>query len=211
METILTALRWPPHAATNEAGRTCVIEPGNVMSLKSTWDGYSTKKKWLIGGGGALLLLIVAASQQPHPGPAPGPSPGPNGGGGYQQGGQAYQGGGDQQQGGPAYQGGGGAPYVAPQGGYAAGAVPPAPDYSNNDQYWATQRSNEQRARAYDETIRETNTVRDNDTGTVYTDVPNQVADPAIQTGNYSEVPTNELPTTTPAPAPAADSPPPQE
>lgn len=183
---------------------------GTAMSIKTTWNGLSRNQKLAVGGGAFILLALAAAST--------GHSPRANGGGGQgyggyagpAQGGGPTQGGGDAPQGygggyaqGPAYQ----APAYGGGGQVAYGGGAPAADGANTDQYWATQRSNEQRAEAFSQTIRETNTVRDSD-GNVYEGVPNQVADPAIETGNYTQVPTNELPTTTPAPA---DSPPPQE
>ena len=180
------------------------------MSIKTTWDGLSRNKKIAIGVGGFVLLALAAASSN-HPvrpngggGPGYGGYPGPAQGGGYAQGGGAPQGYGGGYAQGPAYQ----APAPVFGGGQAAeGAATPSADGPNTDQYWATQRSNAQQAEAFSQTIRETNTVRDSD-GNVYEGVPNQVADPAIESGNYTQVPTNELPTSTPAPA---DSPPPQE
>ena len=178
-----------------------------MMSIKTAWNGLSRNKKLAVGGG-AVLLLVIAAASASHP-------PRPNdGGGGPGYGGYAGPGGGYYQGQAPHEYGvpGGGQGRPESYGGgplaFGGGAAPaPAADGANTDQYWATQRSNEQRAEAFSQTIRETNTVRDND-GNVYEGVPNQAADPAIDSGNYTQVPTNQLPTSTPAPA---DSPPAQE
>ncbi len=186
-----------------------------IQGLSARWKALSTRNKWLVGGGAGLLLVLAASGSQ-HGGYrndmggrgqnpyANGP---PNGAQGYGDGdGSPRQQGGD----GQAYGGGG---YAPANGGYAPGYQPPPSqqaangggDAANTDGYWRTQRSNAQRAQAFSDTIRENNTVRNNDDGTITTDVPNAVADPAIASGGYSQVPTSELPTSTPEPAPAPE------
>ena len=97
-------------------------------------------------------------------------------------------------------QGGGYAP--APSGYVASGAS--APDAGNdaiNNGYWERQRSQDQQAQAFDGYVNDTNALRDTQTGEVHSDVSNSVADPAIQSGAATEVPTSELPTSEPAPS----------
>ena len=171
-----------------------MTSPNNSLDgVKKWWRGQSQNNKLLIGGGAALVLLVAIAVIA---------SGGDNSGGynPYGQGyaGQAYQGqgyqGGDQGQG-YANQGYPGQVGAVGQsgGGQAEGDDPTG--------YWGRQRSQDQQSRAFSGYVRDTNTVQNNETGEVTTDVPNTYADPAIQSGDYSQVPTSELPTTTPAPA----------
>jgi hypothetical protein len=166
-----------------------------LEGVQTWWRGQSPRNKWLIGGTAALLLLLAIIS-------VGGDGAGNNGGyNPYAQGdqGQAF-GPGDQGQGyaNPGYPGQGGA-YGQTDGGQSGGDDPTG--------YWERQRSQEQQSRAFSGYMRDTDTVRNNETGEVTTDVPNVYADPAIAGGGYSQVPTSELPTTTPAPAEAAPAP----
>jgi hypothetical protein len=61
--------------------------------------------------------------------------------------------------------------------------------------YWERQKSQDQTNHAFGQYINDTTTVKDNETGERYYDVPNPVADPAVESGNYAVVPTADLPT----------------
>lgn len=155
-----------------------------IDSLKAWWRGQSQRNKLFIGGGAGLLLLLVIIAIANSGSPGYGPY------------GPGYPGQGDQGPGyATGYPGEPGTAYSPDGSGPAAGDDPTG--------YWDRQRSQEQRARGFSDYIRDNDTVRDNTTGEVYTDVPNTAADAAVQSGDYSQVPTAELPTSTPAPAPA--------
>ena len=72
--------------------------------------------------------------------------------------------------------------------------------------YWDRQASQDRTNHAFGQYINDTTTVRDSE-GTVYNDVSNDVASPAVESGSYSVVPTAELPVSEPAAAPAAEAP----
>lgn len=179
----------------------------SASGLKAWWDALSKRDKWLIGGGGVLvvLLAITEAGAGGRPDTYAAQPVLRVGGPGYYGG----QGGGQMQgyadQGEAAYYGQGGGQQQMQgyyQGGYAGGA---APSYaagstgggdSDPTGYWAQQRANDQMSQARENAMLDMNTIQNNDTGTVYSGVDNSVADPAIASGSYSEVPTSELPTT---------------
>jgi hypothetical protein len=186
-----------------------------LEGVKTWWRGLSPRNKWIIGGGAGLVLLFAIG--EAGSGGRSGDVANNYGYGPYRQG---YQGQDDQDQGdrGQTYQGQGqgqgdqgqgyanqgyptqgGAAYGQPGGGQTEGDDPTG--------YWGRQRAQDQESQAFSGYIRDTNTVRDNETGEVHSDVPNAYADPAIESGAYSQVPTSELPTTTPAPVEAAPAP----
>jgi len=82
----------------------------------------------------------------------------------------------------------------------ASGYIPPGysvPDAGGEavtSGYWDRQRSQDQRAQAFSNSIRDTNTVQDMGNGEVST-VTNTEADTAIARGEAAEVPTSQLPT----------------
>ena len=190
------------------------------MNLLASWKSLTPAKKWMFGGGGALGLLVLAAAAGNQPtgqqrmagygqtggyGPAPGYGPGPAAAGGQTgYGPQGYSPQASPQQGYPQQA------YAQP--GYASPAYgqPAAGGGGETDSdptgYWARQRTQDQQAQAFSQYIRDTDTVRDQE-GTVHTDVPQPEADAGIQSGAYSQVPTSELPTSEPAPAPAPEAP----
>ena len=183
-------------AGVKAAGNPHMTIKANVDGLKARWANLTPRGKLLVaGGGGALLLLVVAAGNQGGPAPGQfGPGGyasrggyGPGSDGGYQ--GAGFQGG--------RYQG------AAPS--YGAGSVAANDgDAADPTGYWARQRSQDQQAQAFGGYINDTTTVRDGD-GTVHADVSNTYADPAIANGSVTAVPTSELPTSTPEPAPSTD------
>jgi len=172
----------------------------SMDGMKAWWGGLSKRDKWLVGGGAVLAVLALIAQAGKGEGPdtyAQRPA--------FTVGAPAYQGqgGGYAEQGQAGYYGqaGGGQAYYG--GGYAGGAAPSyaATTSSGSDDpdptgYWAAQRANDQMSQARENAMLDMNTIQNNDTGTIYSGVDNNVADPAIASGAYSEVPTNELPTT---------------
>ena len=170
-----------------------------LENLKAKWNSLTPRNKMLVAGGVLVLLVLGAASQGgglqgPGYGPAPyGPYAAnhgqPNQGPGYQ----------------PGYPQGAYGPPAGPGGAYPANGYPPnaypqgAPVQSaSNDPtgYWARQASQDRQAQAFDGYINDTTTVRDTNDGTVYSNVTNDVAQPAIDAGVAAAVPTAELPTT---------------
>lgn len=85
--------------------------------------------------------------------------------------------------------------YVAPGPTAPGYSAPDAGSAAVTDGYWERQRSQDQQAQAFDGYINDTNTVRDTQTGQTYSNVSNSVADPAIESGAATQVPTSELPT----------------
>jgi hypothetical protein len=161
-------------------------------AAKASWAKLTPRKKLIVAGGAAVLVLLAAAGSQ-------GGRADDSYSGGYHNGG--YQG--EQQPSG--YSGGDG-----PAGGYQSAGYPNgtvadggAHDAGGGDAdpngYWARQRSQDQQAQAFGGYINDTTTVKDNN-GDIHTDVPNQQADPAIAAGEATQVPTAELPTSTPEP-----------
>jgi hypothetical protein len=140
--------------------------------IKAKWNALSTGKKWLTGGIAALVVLAaLGSSDDPD---------------------QPYQG----------YRGNGGQAVMGPNGvpipvqqsgpGYA-----PADSSAHDAQLrdWeSNQRSQSQMAKGFNQMISDQDTIRDNDTGRVYSDVDGAVAQGAVDSGSYSSVPTAELP-----------------
>lgn len=164
-------------------------------TLKAKWNSLSLRNKILVAGGVVVLLILGAASQG---GGLQGPGYGPmNPYGPYANRGQPNQG--------PGYPQGAYGPQAGPGGGYAAnpyqgnpyGGGAPVQSASNDPTgYWARQQSQDRQAQAFDGYINDTTTVRDTNDGTVYSNVPNDVANPVIDSGAATAVPTAELPTT---------------
>ncbi|MES1200661.1 MAG: hypothetical protein ABUS57_04345 [Pseudomonadota bacterium] len=187
----------------------------NMEGLKAWWGKLSKRDQWLVGCGAilaAFVLLGEAATGGPDAYTGPQQHLGyadPNGGYGQnpyaQQGPYAQQNPYAQQQ--MEQQQG----YAQPAYGYAqqptyggaqayGGGGDSDPDPTG---YWARQRSQDQQSLAQQQYMLDQNTVRDNETGTVYSGVDNNVGDAAIASGAYSQVPTAELPTSTPEAAPS--------
>jgi hypothetical protein len=149
-----------------------------------------------IVGGGALLLMLFFG----HTAPAASGGQGQYGQGQYGQGRRDEADNQTGQRDGP----------VPSGGGYgSSGDTPSGPASGGGDVtsgYWDRQRSQDQSAQAFDNTIRDQNTVRDTGDGTVRT-MDNQAADQNIANGTATQVPTDQMPTSydaTPSTAPEA-------
>ena len=93
------------------------------------------------------------------------------------------------------------APVQGGNGGYApSGGASEGADVTSG--YWARQESQDRTNHAFDQYINDTTTVRETGTGTVYNDVSNDIANPAVESGGYTPVPTAELPTSYSSSAP---------
>lgn len=167
----------------------------DFSSIKATWNGYSTRKKWLIGGGVLLVVAAAGAGQDggqnggyanragsdraPIQGLGQGAAP-PMGYAGGQEGmpGAAAAGG-------TMPQGGG----YLPAGGAAASGD--SPDIMGD--YEAREKSKDMVARQFTQLQRDQTDVRDERTGDITTDVPNDVANPAIESGSYSAAPAADV------------------
>jgi hypothetical protein len=80
--------------------------------------------------------------------------------------------------------------------GYAApNANADATNKAIMDSYWARQRSQDQNHQQFMGYIRDTTTIRDTQTGEIHKDVDNTLANPSIESGAATAVPTSELPT----------------
>ncbi len=166
-----------------------------IENLKAKWNSLSRRNQFLVAGAAAVLLILGIASQSGGPqGPGFGP-PTPYGPYAANRG-QPYPANGDPQGYPPGAYGPGPGPGGAyPVNGYPQGA--PIQSASNDPTgYWARQQSQDRAAQAFDGYINDTTTVRDTNDGTVYSNVSNDVANPAIDAGAATAVPTAELPTT---------------
>ena len=85
-------------------------------------------------------------------------------------------------------------------GGYTPGGSDSGADVTSG--YWERQESQDRTNHAFDQYINDTTTVRETETGTVYNDVSNDIANPAVESGGYTPVPTAELPTSYSSSAP---------
>jgi len=178
-----------------------------IEQMKTSWQGYSKSKKWLVGGGAALLLIAVAGAGEDQNGRGGGPHFMPQAAAGQPQGGPGYA---------PGYPGGGyagdqGAGYAAqpgyaPQAGYAAQpgypaggqygggyVAPSSAPVDVTSGYEAQQRSQDISARAFGQYIRDETDVTDAQTGQITTNVPNEIANPAIESGSYSATPAADV------------------
>ena len=163
------------------------------MGLREKWAALSRGKKWAVGISAFLVISAIAAlDKQSQPLPA---DPNMIIGGGSN---DCANGCLPAQPGMPGDQAYGGAPYSGqPQPGYGGGVAPAAQDSGPSayqQAFEAQQRSQDQRSQAFGEMIRDQTTIQDNQTGQVYTGVDNSIANPAMESGSYSAVPTSELP-----------------
>jgi len=106
---------------------------------------------------------------------------------------------------------GGGAPGYTMPGGYTntlpgSGATVGTGSADLDNGYWERQRSQDQRAQAFDGYINDTTTVKDTETGEIHSDVSNDIANPAIESGAATEVATSDLPTSVDSYASSASS-----
>lgn len=179
--------------------------------LKTKWKNLSPTKKWLCAGIGLLVIAGLSANSGPYYAPNQNQQYSANGQPYYQgqdedtdmqngnyppnaQGGQpnygAMQEGNYPQnyQGMPNYA-------VAPAYGGVAPAYSGGGSPDNGMAEWeANQRRQSQSVAAFNQNIREEDTIRDTNTGQVYSGVDAGVAASAVESGSYTSVPTSELP-----------------
>lgn len=165
-----------------------------MIDIRAMWRGASRTKKWSIGIGLVLIIGALNAGDRNR-------GTVPNRGGGYEPG---YGG----EPAGPApmaYSGAQGAlgpqayampspgTVAFPSGGGAGSADSGAPQPDIMGDWEARERVNEAAARGADQVIREQTDIRDSRTNEITTDVPNDIANPAIDSGTYSAVPAAEV------------------
>lgn len=165
----------------------CAFHEGDrtmkLSDITAKWAALSTRGKWATAGAAFVAIGVMGAGSEQDAGD-------------YAQGGPAYVEGG-YAQGGYA-QGAGGQPQAGyPQGGYAAGGgyAGGGGDSSSNMAAWeAQQLSQSQSVAGFNQMISDTDTIRNNETGQVYSGVDGAAAGVAVDSGAYTSVPTSELP-----------------
>jgi hypothetical protein len=164
-----------------------------LSDITAKWATLSTRGKWATAGAAFVAIGVMSAGQEQDAGNYAQGGPA-NVEGGYAQNGLAQGAVGQPQAGYPQ----GGYPQGGyPQGSYAAGgyAGGGAGDSGSNMAAWeAQQRSQSQSAAAFGQMISDTDTIRSNDTGQVYSGVDGAAAGVAVDSGAYTSVPTSELP-----------------
>lgn len=152
----------------------------NLNDIKAIWAGYSPRKKWLIGGIAVLVCLgSVNAGQRV-------------GLSDYADASRDRQGNSERTgNGGPTYAAGGQYQMEQTQSGGSVVSSSPSDTTSGWERNQAVQ---DRAATAFSQNMRDQSTIRDTGTGEVTSEVPNEVADPAVAIGAATTVPTAELP-----------------